>query len=309
MKRQSIIQFLVLAVCLVLLLALGTSAQEQMTVVGWNVESGDASVDSVAARIAAFDGVDIWGLCEVYADRAEPYEHAAEQGENADFSRVLGSDVSFGIRLLILYDNDRLELVNYEELNAINVSGTVRAPLVAQFRLRSTGDQFKFMVNHLYRGDQAGRVQQSTMLHDWAQSQTIPVIACGDYNYDWKVVAGEIDHDLGYDQITQDGVWKWIRPAMLAETQYSPSYAPSVLDFVFLAHDEGVLTGASQIITQPGDFPDSHSTPDRRPILAQLTFGAGAGPHVTLKQTLLARIAQLEQEVAALKQLVNSLPD
>jgi endonuclease/exonuclease/phosphatase family metal-dependent hydrolase len=309
MNRGDRLKSLLTALCLVVLLPWLALADEQVVVAGWNVESGDATVNAVADRIAGFSDVDIWGLCEVYSSRAGDYEQAAEDGEGADFGRVQGSNVSFGIRLLILYDNDRFELIAYEELHAINVSGTVRPPLVAHLRIRSSGDEFKFMVNHLYRGSEAGRIQQSTMLNDWAENETLPVIAVGDYNYDWRVVGGETDHDVGYDRITEDDVFEWLRPTMLSETQYSPSYDPAVLDFVFLANDEGAVSGTSEIIVEPDDFPDDHTTSDHRPIMATLILGPSGDPGVSLKEQLLARIAELEQELAELRQLVNQLPE
>ena len=38
---------------------------EEITVIGWNAESGDANPIVVAARIAEIDDCDLWGICEV----------------------------------------------------------------------------------------------------------------------------------------------------------------------------------------------------------------------------------------------------
>jgi hypothetical protein len=35
------------------------------------------------------------------------------------------------------------------------------------------------------------------MLNGWARIQTLPVIAVGDYNFDWSVTNGEAGHERG----------------------------------------------------------------------------------------------------------------
>ena len=42
-----------------------SSANNQFKVISWNVESGGANADTIAARMHDFDEIDIWGLCEV----------------------------------------------------------------------------------------------------------------------------------------------------------------------------------------------------------------------------------------------------
>lgn len=303
---------LFIALCLILLLSLiwcNSFAQEQLTVVSWNAESGDADSAVVANRIAEFDGVDIWGICEVKHSWASTFESAAEVGENADFGSVLGT-TGRGDRLLIIYDSDRLELLDHEELDAINPQNRVRSPLVGHFRLAASGDEFLFMVNHLYRTNDNARHLQSEQLNDWAEHQTLPIIAVGDFNYDWRVEGGDTNHDRGYDLLTEDGVFEWVRPDVLVRTQYSRSYPPSVLDFVFLANEEGAISGSSKIVVADGDLPDNNDTPDHRPVLAELTFGAGvtpAAPVVSLRQQLLNRIAAIDRELADLRTLVEGM--
>ena len=57
----------------------------------------------------------------------------------------------------------------------------------------------------------------------------------------------------------------WLKPATLVKTQ--DSSFNSVLDFIFLANVEGKIEGESNIIVEPGDFPDNGQTPDHRPVL------------------------------------------
>ena len=55
--------------------------QTNFEVIGWNVESGGADPAVNAQRIAAAQGVEIWGLCEARASSATTYTTAAEDGE------------------------------------------------------------------------------------------------------------------------------------------------------------------------------------------------------------------------------------
>lgn len=149
-------------------------------------------------------------------------------------------------------------------------------------------------------------------MNAWAGEQDIPVIAVGDYNFDWSVADGDIHHDQGYDNLTENDVFTWLRPDELIRTQYSHGTPNrhSVLDFVFLANSEAFFAGTSEIIRVLNDFPDNESTPDHRPVAATLTVVEGGEPGPgTLKQQLLQRIAQLEAELAELKSLVQTIDD
>ena len=289
--------------------ASAADAQELVTV-GWNLESGGARIQSIGSRVSNFQGVDLWGFSEVQETWAESLEDFAAQGESATYDGILGT-TGGADRLLIVYNTDKVDLVSYEELHSMNPQNRVRSPLVATFTIRGSGRQFKFMVNHLYRSNPQARIEQSTQLNAWGASQSLPVIAVGDYNYDWKVVGGETDHDQGYDRITTGDVFRWVRPSVLAQTQYSTSFAPSVLDFVFIADGVSALTGASEIVVVAGDFPDNDDTPDHRPVLATLQIGeTSPEPSPTpTKQELLARIQTLERELLGLRQTVESMPD
>lgn len=57
-----------------------TAPGDPVAVGGWNIGLDDADIDTVAARLAAFDGVDLWGLAEVNrANAAGDLEAAAEE--------------------------------------------------------------------------------------------------------------------------------------------------------------------------------------------------------------------------------------
>lgn len=285
---------------------------ERLTVVSWNVESGDANATVLARRIRDYQGVDLWGLSEVESNAwLSLFETAAEDGENADFRRVLGT-TGGGDRLAILYNADRFELVRSFELADINIGGRVRAPLIAQLRLRTTGDELLFMVNHLYRGSSEGRHQQARMLNAWAAQQTPPVVAVGDYNFDWSVTAGETDHDLGFDRLTEGGVFVWVRPATLVRTQCSEGSSGSggsVLDFVFVANAARTWQATSTIDTAPGDCPDpGNQQSDHRPVRAEFSLRAVPPSPAPTREELLRRIEALEQQLRELRALIERLP-
>ena len=296
------------------------SAQPRLTVVSWNIQSGQADPDRIAPRIRAFQDVDLWGFSEVQNDAAAAIlERAAEDGENADFQRIVGT-TGGDDRLVIIYDSKRFRKISNFQLHHIN-QGNHRAPLVAQLR-DTTGKEFLFMVNHLARGNFSLRHKQAGLLRRWAENQVLPVIAVGDYNFDWQVEGGDAHHDLGYDRMTEDGVFTWVRPERLIKSQCDEEY-DSVLDFVFVSTPASSWSGSSEIIVVQGDCPDDDFTPDHRPVIARFEMpGAGPSdalmeiqpsseaevPGATTKQQLLQRLEALEAEMRRLKELIRRLP-
>lgn len=263
--------FALVLLFLFFLLPVPAAAQsEPLTVAGWNVGLDDADVATVAERIAAFDGVDLWGLAEVNRPNTAPaLEAAAEEGEADDFKAVVGASGG-GMRLVALYDDSRFDLLEWYELDDINTTGNARAPLVLDLRDTASGERFLFMVNHLYRSRNDERWKQAELLNAWAATKTLPVIAVGDYNFDWDILAGSQVHDRGYDLMTAGGVWEWVKPADLVTTQCSgwPCAYESVLDFVFTAGPAQNWRAESEIIVAAGDFPDDATTSDHRPVIA-----------------------------------------
>ncbi len=210
----------------------------ELTVVGFNLESGDAAPAYLAREyMAPLSGVDLWGLSEVQNDSwVEVLEAGAESGERADYTTILGT-TGGGDRLAIVYNEALLELIAVEELAELSFEGRVRAPLVAQFQVRDTAQQFLFMVNHLYRSDAEKRHQQARWLNQWGRSLPLPIVAVGDYNFDFDVVKGDAGkRDLGFDLMTAEGIFTWVRPQPLSTTYCSDRYN-GILDFVFVANE------------------------------------------------------------------------
>ena len=246
---------------------------DAITLVTWNLGMADAIEQSLAAQVAAFDGVDLWTFQETNrAGAAALLEAAAEAGEDADFAGVMGASGD-AIPLLTLYDADRFTLIESYELDPINTTGRVRAPLVLHLRDSRSGAEFLLVNNHLYRTRASERHTQARLLNGWATTQTLPMIAAGDYNFDWDSQYGETraDRDAGYDLMTKFDRWQWLRPAEIVPTECSdtlPCTYDDVLDFIFVAADARTWPAESEIIVRPGDFPDDTTKSDHRPVMA-----------------------------------------
>ncbi|MBI4559211.1 MAG: endonuclease/exonuclease/phosphatase [Candidatus Hydrogenedentes bacterium] len=252
-----------------LVLARGISAAaDVLTVTGFNVESGDASPQVIATYIQGAGPTDLWGLCEVEdASWLAPIENAAEAVRGTDYRSILGT-TGGADRLAILYDDEIVQEVRHQELHNVNVDGRVRAPLFAEFRVRTTGTVFIFMVNHLYRRDDQGRRLQAARLNAWATTQSLPIVAVGDYNFDWNVHTGR--HDPGFDQLTRNDVFVWLKPSRIIKTQCSSRYN-SILDFIFVSGPAKAWKASSVILYPEPDYcPDDSRKSDHRPVQATL---------------------------------------
>ncbi len=238
---------------------------EPLTVIGFNVESGGADPNTLSKQIASIDGCDIWGFSEVQNGKwSSAFEKAAEDGENADFKVITGKSGG-GDKLAIVYDADRFECLGHEELEHINIKKRVRAPLVVHLKEKSSQVEFKVMVNHLYRSRDEARHKQAQLINEWAKKQTLPVIAVGDYNFDWDVSTGK--HDRGFDNLTAGGVFDWVKPLKVVRTHCSPRYN-SVLDFVFVSGEAKNWAGVSEVVfAYVKDYcPDNTETSDHFPV-------------------------------------------
>lgn len=252
----------------------------ELTVVGFNLESGDAAPAYLAREyLAPLSGVDLWGLSEVQNEGWLPVlELGAEEGEGVDYDVVLGT-TGGGDRLAILYNTALLTLVDVQELEALSFEGRVRAPLVAQFQIQGSGQQVLFMVNHLYRSDAEKRHQQARWLNQWGRAQSLPVIAVGDYNFDYDVEDGDSgDRDLGFDLMTAEGIFTWVRPQPLTTTYCSDRYN-SILDFVFVGGGaaQWPVTEAAVPYSDTPYCPDTDLQSDHFPVLARFDL-ANATP-------------------------------
>jgi hypothetical protein len=311
MKLSTITQRFISLVFLVALCGVCAYAQ-RLVVVGWNIESGGATDAAVAQRVRSFQGVDIWGLAEVGNDTSlQSFEVAAEDNENADYRRIL-STTGCGDRLGIVFNAARLQLIGSQELHRVTYNADTpppgrcqRSPLVAEFQDTRSNRRFLFIVNHLARSDNALRRDQGQRLNEWVLTQTLPVIATGDYNFDWSVTNGEQSHDVGFDRMTADNHWTWVRPATLVRSQCNPNF-DSVLDFVFVNTAARPLALTSVILQEANDCGNAAANPDHRPLRAEFELGAVA-PAPT-RAELLQRIEAIERQIQELRTLIQRMP-
>lgn len=311
MQTRRVLAAAVLALCL------AQAAQaETLRVVAFNVESGGADPSTIAQQISTMGAVDIWGLSEVKNFAWAMQFKAAVMAATGDpywfiFGNTGGED-----RLVLLYNQDTLEELDTEELHDINPEGRVRAPLVAHFRIKGTSQEFKAVVNHLYRKRANLRHQQARQLRAWAETQTVPVITLGDFNFDWE---SDTDHDTGFDELTSGNVFTWVRPSnLLLDGNLLPTQCHtdfrSVLDFVFVGGDAQDWSGSSQILfPQPEYCPDDNLTSDHRPVEATFTLPAMAPPRppgqADALEELRIAVEALEQALEEVKARLAALED
>ena len=122
-------------------------------------------------------------------------------------------------------------------------------------------------------------------MRKWAEAQSLPLLAIGDYNfdYDFHAMAG----NQAYQLFTKGSVWKWLRPEELIDSNWSDinprlpddqrtdRYPDSILDFIFVAGPAQEWQAKSWVVVRPGDFPDSGETSDHRPVAAVVELPSG----------------------------------
>ena len=75
-------------------------------------------------------------------------------------------------------------------------------------------------------------------MREWARTKSVPMICIGDFNFDYDFHTKK--GNSGFDAFLLDGVWKWIQPVELIDTNWSDDngkdrYPDSMLDFNFVA--------------------------------------------------------------------------
>lgn len=183
-----------------------------------------------------------------------------------------------GDRLLIIIDSNRLELIESREMfrhgeYTLN-DWRHRSPLALVLRDKETDAEFVLMTVHLARGNARLRQEQAEGLREWARVQDLPVIAIGDFNFDFDFPSQQGNRAL--QLFTEGGVWRWVRPPELIDTNWSDrdgdgvdDYPDSCLDFAFVA-GEGLGEAESEVIVREGDFPDDDRTSDHRSVVVEV---------------------------------------
>lgn len=214
-------------------------------------------------------------------------------------------------RFAVIYDSALFEqLESPVELDdETQLTSGLRAALVLHLKRTRTGQEFLFMVNHLKRGgaQNGTRLQQAENLWAWAKTQTLPIIAVGDYNFDYDVDLGQLGlphRDGGYDAMTKDGVFTWVKPDRMVQSHPDDEHK-SILDFVFVANAPFGWSGESRILDQEGDqpateidFDDDSRTSGHRPVDA--VFVLSHSPMDSVAKNLEEALDRIRQEIAIL---------
>jgi endonuclease/exonuclease/phosphatase family metal-dependent hydrolase len=300
---------------LLLLARTGPLHAEEIRVLTWNVESdrpgppnrfADGNTPVVIAaqltQLQADSGpYDLIALTEVLKTSAKLYEQALEAGGRSYRSFVSQSGSTD--RLQILFDEDRFTLVGSGPTELTSHEGiefhggSARRPFFV--RLRDTQNDnmtFIFMTNHLTRGNAGNRQRQALGPREWVFDQTVPVIAAGDFNFDFDFenLTGNQAMAIFFER----GHCKWIVPEATIETVGTGAdertnvtvsfvdsnwadandhedavdrldeYPGSVLDFVVAGQEARQWDAISRVIVRDGDFPDTADTSDHRPVEA-----------------------------------------
>ncbi|ACK70031.1 Endonuclease/exonuclease/phosphatase [Gloeothece citriformis PCC 7424] len=247
-----------------------------LTVMSYNVESDD--INDTNPRLVAEDierirsnmPIDIWGLSEVLNQEAADIFTDAISSPDTEYRSILGT-TGGADQLQIVYNPETVRLIDTQELRN---SGGTRAPLVAHFELLGNGREFLFTVNHFNRGDEDRRNQQARFLREWGAEQTLPIVAVGDYNFDYDPQTQSGNE--AFDIFLEDDTFIWIRPECLADnscpptgTQCNPTYN-SILDFVFVSERATQWDNISDIllIDEPVCEKESRGYSDHRPVVA-----------------------------------------
>ncbi|WP_187153006.1 lamin tail domain-containing protein [Acaryochloris marina] len=239
----------------------GCALAEELKVVTFNVESGnDTDPNMVARDMQAIPDVDLWGLSEVEnQSAADTFLQAAG---DSNFESILGTSGGSD-RLQIIYDKSKLNKLNSSPMELTGIGGD-RKPLVEEFEVISDNTKFLFAVNHFNRGSARKRQEQARKFRDWAGRQTLPVVAVGDYNFDFDISA--MDGNPAFEIFFEEPVFSWARQTCLSSntcpstgTQCNECF-DGLLDFIFLSGDAKKWSNQSEILFKGSSFCDNDPT-------------------------------------------------
>ena len=247
---------------------------EPLRIVSWNVESDGNDPAVIAQQLVELGRYDIYALQEVHPRNYLRYADAIRDGISKSYRYVL-SNTGRSDRLMIVFDSDRLKLQAVSELfrhdeHQLN-DWRHRSPLVAEFVDSAADVRFFFVTVHLARGNVDFRTEQAAGLREWANDQQLPVIAAGDFNFDYDFATS--NGNLAFERFCEGGVCEWLKPDELIDTNWSDSdgdgmdnYPDSMLDFAFTMGNARTWKAECRVFVRDGDFPDDDGSSDHRPI-------------------------------------------
>ncbi len=233
----------------------------------WNVESEGSDPATIAKELTELGKYDLIALTEVLPHAATDFCVAC--GE--DFNYLM-SETGRNDRMMLIYNRKALQFVRQFEIHDINYKSRYRSPLVGHFKDVLTGKELLVMVNHLARGSEKTRQIQAEKLVKWARDQSMPIVALGDYNFDFVFETRKGNE--AFRLFMKDHVFDWVEPIELIDTNWydnpqepdgKDDYPGSMLDFAFVAGPAKDWTTSCKIIVRDGDFPDDEMTSDHRP--------------------------------------------
>lgn len=315
--KLGVLVMLRVAILALLFSLVSIAGGEPIKVLTWNVESdrGNRNTNDpavIAAELTALQNdlgpYDLIGLTEVSVSSASSYENALEV-DGIDY-KAHTSDSGNTDRMMILYRTDRfdedgpaVELLNDGRQGGISfLGGSARRPFVITLNDSANSNlKFKFMVNHLTRGNSGNRQKQAEGLREWARLQQMPVVAVGDFNFDFdfRNLTGNQAMTIFMRRPAGGSakgrfVWDWVIPEAVFVVQGNSDanrrvglfvpfvdtnwdddngddeFRDSILDFVFLAKGSRNWGAESRVIVRSGDFPDNAMKSDHRPVEATL---------------------------------------
>lgn len=241
-------------------------------ILSWNVESDkDTDPRLISKQLSEYGNIDFFALSEV--DRKQSWKYFQAINTNKQFSYVV-SNSGTSDKQQIIYNKKRFELLELRELMNMTFGNPhLRGALIGLFQERETKTKFHIMLNHLYRSNAGKRHEQSEIIYKWVKQQDLPIIAVGDYNYDWDIERGQDKHDKGFDILTKDKLLKWVKPKELVPTHCDKQYN-TVLDFVFINEIQKSWRTESKILETSNAFckNEKHGGSDHRPILSSFSI-------------------------------------
>ena len=296
-----------LSLAILFVTALGSASAEDFRILSWNVESnrpGQPQVSdpaTIATQIKEMAQTDatrfsILVLSEVEPSTFDAFKSAAADGLGRSVDIVTSASGGFGDTdsLMVAVDTTRFEIRDAFELHryagivgnfnndaSASDPGALRArsPLAVKLANKTTLASFWLIANHLARGEADLRTEQAKMLRKWAEDSTEPVLAAGDFNFDFEFATQK--GNAGYDAMVDGNVWTWLKPDPLIDSNWADDrritdrrvdrYPDSILDFVFVANGAKEWHGKSNVVVRPGDFPDSDKTSDHRPLITSFS--------------------------------------
>ena len=204
------------------------------SILHWNINSSGQPA-TIARRLIGLGRYDIVGLSNV--DKPEFYEQAIRENWPGRYEFLRGSD-----NLMMFYDQKKFRLIKRGNLkrsvNTPSSSEKRHGPMFVRLEERTNHQELIVTLSHLTRDDAELRAEQAGDLRDWAQNQALPVIAIGEFNfdYDFKTEKG----DAGFDEFVQGGVWKLIKPTSLIDIHSAEElnghdrFPESTLNFSFV---------------------------------------------------------------------------